>query len=903
MTNIDKVKDAIDNLLQKNGNKGVTTLELVDNLNMDRSLVSRYLNLLVNDGTLKKSTTRPVRYMKNETIENTYDDLIKESTTFDKFIGIDGSLNKAIRQCIASVFYPDGGLPILLTGSSGVGKSCLASLIYQYAVEQKIISSKSKFIVFNCADYANNGELLASKLFGYRKGAFTDAIDDYEGVIAQADGGYLFLDEVHRLSPEGQEKLFLFLDKGVYQPFGDKNYYPVKVRLICATTENPKEAMIRTFMRRIPIQVYLPDMKKRPNSERMAFIQQFYKNETHKFKKTIKVNKEVVNYLMSCSLEGNIGELANLIKVSCANAYQGTKNQEMIIQIKDISIQSDQKICIRQYFKKEYLYISPEKLDNIQNENINIFVVEIFSEFKKFYNFLINDTTHINSDECLRKKALDTYKIITDIIYFENKGKLDESDGLLLIYIREAIQQLYECYGVKKLIKQDKIIANILNVLHSNEFVENEQNELLKECQDILKNRKIKTLILVDRFFEYLRDSLNYKETVAERLLLSLWLISQTDLSDSNNINVIILAHGNSTASSIASVVNTLYSSYIVEAFDMAIDMELFDIVNEIKDYAQYLNKHHPVIFLVDMGSLFEIYPYIKDYFKDDVVVINNITTQLALAVGSGINQRNSVSDIMNEIAKASELKYKFYKKNKKQKVIVTTCATGIGTAQRIRDIIERCLPVNCEEESGIKIITCDYFSLKNSGKSHEIFQKYDVLLVITTVGLGFKDIPTMIFTEMLDKTNLGKLKEVLKEVYDYQAIDMIIQNLMKSLTIENIISRLTMLNPIKVVENVSIVISEMEKALDLSLSENHKLSLYIHIAMMLERCYFHRDVTGEDYKIITEKTKLDTLRDIFNNFMTDFDLDIPYFELDMIFRIIDSYENNPNLIMDGEDE
>ncbi|MGS9064278.1 sigma 54-interacting transcriptional regulator, partial [Salmonella enterica subsp. enterica serovar Infantis] len=67
-------------------------------------------------------------------------------------------------------------------------------------------------VYFNCAEYAQNPELLSSHLFGHRQGAFTGANEHTTGLVEQADGGYLLLAAVHRLSYEGQEKLFSILD-------------------------------------------------------------------------------------------------------------------------------------------------------------------------------------------------------------------------------------------------------------------------------------------------------------------------------------------------------------------------------------------------------------------------------------------------------------------------------------------------------------------------------------------------------------------------------------------------------------------------------------------------------------------------------------------------------------------
>ena len=73
-------------------------------------------------------------------------------------------------------------MPILLFGSSGVGKSLLAEYIYQYAKFIGTIPEDAPFVVLNCADYANNKELLSSVLFGYKKGAFTGANKDTKGI-------------------------------------------------------------------------------------------------------------------------------------------------------------------------------------------------------------------------------------------------------------------------------------------------------------------------------------------------------------------------------------------------------------------------------------------------------------------------------------------------------------------------------------------------------------------------------------------------------------------------------------------------------------------------------------------------------------------------------------------------
>ncbi|MCH3196663.1 sigma 54-interacting transcriptional regulator, partial [Listeria monocytogenes] len=71
-------------------------------------------------------------------------------------------------------------------------------------------------IMFKCADYYNNPQLLMSQILGHVKGAFTGAENDKGGLGEKAEGGILFLDEIHRLPPDGQEMIFYLMDSGTY---------------------------------------------------------------------------------------------------------------------------------------------------------------------------------------------------------------------------------------------------------------------------------------------------------------------------------------------------------------------------------------------------------------------------------------------------------------------------------------------------------------------------------------------------------------------------------------------------------------------------------------------------------------------------------------------------------------
>lgn len=151
-----QVLSKVENLLA-NKTK-VTTQDVAKAMQLSRGVVSTYLSQLYQEGLLLKSGTKPVYWQLNSN-----DDV------FAKMIGSDGSLKKVIDKCKATVNYPPNGFPLIITGPSGSGKSFLASLIYEYAKQVSVISQNANFVVLNCADYANNPELLSSVLFGYKR--------------------------------------------------------------------------------------------------------------------------------------------------------------------------------------------------------------------------------------------------------------------------------------------------------------------------------------------------------------------------------------------------------------------------------------------------------------------------------------------------------------------------------------------------------------------------------------------------------------------------------------------------------------------------------------------------------------------------------------------------------------
>lgn len=150
---------------------GLSDRSLTLRLNAMGYNVSRYLvKELHSNLPEKEAEPQPEPAVEITTQEETED-----TNVFAGMIGYDGGLKAQIHQAKAAVSYPPNGLHTLIIGPSGSGKTFLAENMYHYAVQQGLLAPDAPFVSFNCADYADNPQLLNSQLFGYVRGAFSGA--------------------------------------------------------------------------------------------------------------------------------------------------------------------------------------------------------------------------------------------------------------------------------------------------------------------------------------------------------------------------------------------------------------------------------------------------------------------------------------------------------------------------------------------------------------------------------------------------------------------------------------------------------------------------------------------------------------------------------------------------------
>jgi len=202
---------------------------------------------------------------------------------------------------------------ILIQGENGTGKELIAN-----AIHYKSKRAKGPFIKINCA--AIPKDLIESELFGYKKGAFTGAATDKEGLFEMAEGGSLLLDEIGEMPPYLQTKLLRVLQEREYRPIGSDRIVHVDFRLICATNidldAGLREGRLREdlYFRINTITLRVPPLRER--TEDIPLLCDFFLDKfRQRYQKNVKtLAPAVYHVLIRNRWAGNVRELENAIE-------------------------------------------------------------------------------------------------------------------------------------------------------------------------------------------------------------------------------------------------------------------------------------------------------------------------------------------------------------------------------------------------------------------------------------------------------------------------------------------------------------------------------------------------------------------------------------------------------------
>lgn len=700
---------------------------------------------------------------KKEEIEN----------EFESLIGHNGSLEEKVTLAKSAILYPPNGLHTMIYGETGVGKSELANCMYKYAVRKGIKEKKSPFIVFNCADYAENPNMLMSQLFGSIKGAYTGASENREGLVEKADGGILFLDEIHRLPASGQEILFSLIDRGEFRRLGETdNVRNANVHIIAATTEDPDSNLLATFRRRIPMVITLPNLNSRPKIERYDIIIKFFEREALRINKNIIVTKEVLYGFMNYNCKANIGQLKSDIQVSCARAFSKNTNSsdKLIIDIDSL----------RSYIKESIKDNLDFSFDKINLEDTYIDINEINSKGMYFSDKNIDEIYKYAEKEL---KVLESRQYsqeeIKNLFFDRLDKKFNQIKKNNIIENRKKIHMISENLSTETIDIMNKAFAIIKNqykfinnglymvlATHIEEAIKRirEGKVIVNPGLDKIKNNMSKEYDLAVYIVTIIENLANIRlpEDEIGYIAYYIYKFCMDEKSMDRRVKVVIVTHGK-VGIEISKVVNQILGSRCTYGIEFSMDMHPQIALKKVVDDIKALELKNDILLLIDMGSLVILGDKIEEELGLKCRVINRVDTVLAMEAGkSAVIEGKNIDKIVGDLKKNkyySIVNNKNYKSNdiNKKDLVLTLCLSGKGTALSLKNRIEQKLLAENIDSIEVKALgVIDDQRLDE--KIKELEKECRIIAICGTLETEINDIPFIPYTDILKGNGVDKV-------------------------------------------------------------------------------------------------------------------------------------------------
>lgn len=770
-------RDYLENRIQKKENFGITAKDIADHFNTYRSTVSTMLNTAVKNGLFIKIETRPVLFVPvdiikkelhvhleksvytPEEIRNLFFKKEQEADSFSIMIGYDGSQSLQIKQAQSAILYPPKGLHTLITGESGTGKTLFAHTMYDYGRKIKGMSEKEyPFVEFNCADYYHNPQLLLSQLFGHIRGAFTGADQETEGLVEKANHGILFLDEIHRLPPEGQELLFYLMDTGQYRKMGEANTIrKADILIIGATTENPKDVLLKTFKRRIPLTINLPPLRERPLQEKLKIMEHLFSKEAILTQRTYIIDADIVKAITLYDFTENIGQLASEIKILCARSFLESKTKEFgEIKVPYVFLSDNIREAYKKYRKIGYTFTN-----NYENYNYDL-VITPSNEITHVKENVLNEEAYcslideirnysrqgLTSDEVairISSAVSSYYDEILNSMYFKtvNKDELYKIiEPRIVDFSLEVMKEIQNRLSVKITEQSILVLA-----FHLKFLIDRLRKIKLTESSSV----PVKTGdAIVDDMIDRIESKFSLRLPTDEKKFFQLLIKNITsDIvpDNSSKAALYILAHGN-TASSIAEVCNRLLHTDFVRAFDMPLTQDVNQSYQLFMEEIESLHLKKGVMILADMGSLLDFGHKLTRDTGIPTHTIPNVSTAIALDFAHIMLNRNEHIDLTyNEYLIKNRFEPAFAS-SEKEPAIISACSSGQGTSIAFKNMIVEILKENSLGYIHVFALSNEELQKKNE-TYQEIVDSYNLVAVIGNVHIDV-DAPFFHISELV---------------------------------------------------------------------------------------------------------------------------------------------------------
>lgn len=697
-------------------------------LHLDRANVSKEMNTLWKNGDLIKIHGRPVYYLDYQSLITHYPDsffpsIINKSESItnylkstgkqriqntpdikieslDNMIGADGTLSDVILNARSACSYPPNGIPCLITGNTGVGKTMLASRMFDYICQQR--NKTVPFVTLYCQNYENNSSLFTDVLLG----------NDHKGnqkskqsIFEQCEDGIILFEQIEHLPYSSQNLLATILKKKMYQPSSSPSLLPLNAMVIITSSLSDTNPEISAITNAVPVHLHLLDIDQRGVYEKLELIMSLLQQEALDTGISIKVHKDIITLFAMQKYPNNISDLRNEIQIACSKAFLNT------------SVKKNSSIYLT------YQCLSLNMLNNSQESSTNnARIISLLSCIPINYLQFNSDGTSTASEifsnapsvfkEHRISQFIDEFKIdINDLDNIEsyvneNINVLKDCPDAQLQGLRNAINPYVMQVTLRKLQerKKYKLLKNEYQLLYG---ILLHITNYLKRIPYSQKSQEMNETSITDKIYpeEYslandiytsFGQTYSFSPSPREIDFLASYLAIANQWAKRTTVSILVICHGSSIATQLVNYVkSSIKGNYSIDAINYDENMQLNDCLELACLKASTLNKGVGVLIACDMEPLTSIGDHVFRQTGIPSRTISNVTLSSLITLVqqsmSAINDIDSLASGMKDIEPqpSNSPKNSFIEQIRTR--IIDKTVSFINT-QKAVDVLQTCL-------------------------------------------------------------------------------------------------------------------------------------------------------------------------------------------------------------------
>lgn len=812
----------------------VSASDLANMLGLSRANVSSDLNLLWKEQKIEKVVGRPTLFHVKPTGDSRY----QVETALDRLAKTNKSLHTQIEQAKAAVLYPPRGMHCLILGETGVGKSVFAGWIHEFAVDIGRLSPEAPFVVFNCADYANNPQLLISQLFGVKKGAYTGAEQDRRGLVEKADGGILFLDEVHRLPAEGQEIFFTFMDKGTFRRVGETEVErSAQVQIISATTENPESSLLKTFIRRIPMIIKLPSLVERGIEERYHITMSFFREEAFRLGREIQVSASAIHAFLSYHCPNNIGQLHTDIQLTCARAYAdfiSAGKKQLRVSVQDLPHHVKQGLLYAKEMRPalQELFGTDHKSFVVQPQAESILVVReredsTDSVYEKIEQKIAELRDQGVSEEELEFDIENYFTpFIKGVHQRINKEDMRRIIDPVIIRLVEDIVRYAES-RLGKVLSQKVIFGLALHIQTSRERLSHGKQIVHPQVNNVRIKYKKEFAVALE-CVRMIEEVLLMDLPIGEAGYLTMFFVlDDEDVEEKREmIGILVITHGSGGATAMADVTNRLLVTQYARAIDLPLEVDSSLILERAIEVAKEIGGSAGLLLLVDMGSLLGFGEEIERELGIPVRVIPMVSTPHVIEATRKAMLGHSLDDVYRDVVSMGNRLIDYQQReqpqqNKPALAIVAACLSGEGSALLLKKLLESKLRY---DEALLEFVPLQLIDKSEARKQLKAIKEERKVLCVVSNYMLDKDLRCYGMDDVMTGEALQDIQQMIDQEEALHKMEGELREHLKMDSVETLL------------HDVMTCVARMEERLHRKLDFDTRIGVYLHICCMVDR-------------------------------------------------------------------